>query len=78
MFKKLCGPIWYNAGMNLRSCGCIVLIINAIFGTLSVQYLAKVFLQKDINALVAFVIGFFFGEVTIPVAIVTWLLKEVF
>jgi hypothetical protein len=58
-------------------CGCMILVIlvNFIIGTWSVNYLLLEFLGKTIPAIGALLIGLVAGEVTIPVAIVIWLLK---
>lgn len=61
----------------LTSCGCWlgVLAINVIFGAMSVNYCLWSFLDKSVDTWVAVVAGLFLGEVTIPLAIVCWLLR---
>lgn len=59
-------------------CGCagVILLLNVLFGGWSVNYLLAEFAGKTIPFLGAVLIGLFTGEVTIPVAIVVWLLKS--
>jgi hypothetical protein len=59
------------------SCGCTILIVivNLIVGTWSVNYLLLEFLGKTIPTIAALLIGLVAGEVTIPSAIVVWILK---
>lgn len=61
------------------SCGCFpiicIAIFNLVFGTLSVQYLCEMWLQPIAFGW-AMLIGLIAGEVTIPAAIVTWILKH--
>jgi len=58
-------------------CGCwlIVALFNAVAGGMSVQYLIEVFANKVIPFWWAALIGLFVGELSIPVAIVVWLLR---
>ncbi len=58
-------------------CGCylLVVVLNFLIGGWSVNYLLLVFLEKMIPFWGAGLIGLFSGEITIPVAVVVWLLK---
>ena len=61
-------------------CGCILGIsifsLNAVFGEMSVNYLLVTFLQKTIPFWWGVLTGLFVGELTIPVAVVVWILKH--
>ena len=57
------------------SCYTIVFIINLLLGALSVNYLLEVFLEKTIPLFWAIVIGLIAGQVTIPLAIIIWILN---
>ncbi len=61
----------------IANCGCIILIllVNFIVGTWSVNYLLLEFAGKTIPTIGAFVIGLFAGEITVPAAIIVWILK---
>lgn len=63
---------------SILNCGCalIIFVLNLIFGGMSVNYLLEVFANKVIPFGWAMVIGMFAGEITIPVALVTWILKH--
>lgn len=56
------------------SCGCAIVIFNLFIGGWSVNYLLGFFLDKSIPFIGAALIGLFAGEVSVPVAIVIWLL----
>ena len=56
-------------------CGILILIINIIIGTWSVNYLLLTLAGKTIPLIGAILIGMVAGELTIPAAIVVWLLK---
>lgn len=58
-------------------CGCLILVgvLNATIGWWSVTYLVETLLHKAIAWPWALLIGLIAGEVTIPAAIVVWLLK---
>jgi hypothetical protein len=62
---------------GLSSCGCWLLaaVFNFLIGGWSVVYLLDVFADKVIPFLGACLIGLFVAEISVPVAIVTWLLK---
>ena len=56
--------------------GCFVLtVVNLVVGTITAQYDIWVLLGKTIPLWVAILIGFLGGEVTIPVAIVFFVLR---
>lgn len=59
----------------LFGCGCL-LIVNLWLGTISVQYLVETYLHKAISWGWAALIGLAGGELTVPAAVVTWLLKH--
>jgi hypothetical protein len=63
-----------GAGETLVSCGCF-LIFNLAIGGISVNYLLDYFLGKTIPFLGAALIGLFAAELSVPVAIVVWLLR---
>lgn len=56
--------------------GCIggLLIFNLILGGLSVDYVLRMWFAKDIPFIGDTLIGLVLAELTIPAAIVTWLL----
>jgi hypothetical protein len=58
-------------------CGCYIaiLIFNLLIGGMSMDYLLEVFLSKNIPFLADCVIGLIVAEISVPVAIVTWILK---
>ena len=64
-------------GTGVVGCGCwlIVLLINVSVGGWSVQYLIDVVFNEVIPFWGAAVIGLFVGELSIPAAIIVWLLK---
>jgi hypothetical protein len=59
------------------NCGCwiLVMLINISVGAWSVNLLFDTFLNKTIPLIGAIVIGLVAGEITIPIAIVVWVLK---
>jgi len=61
---------------TLFNCGCIILVIvfNLLIGGWSVNYLLDFFLAKTIPFIGAAVIGLFVGEISVPVAVVVWIL----
>lgn len=63
-----------SAGTTLVNCGCL-LIFNLLIGGWSVNYLLDAFLGKTIPFIGAALIGLVAGEVSVPVAIVVWLLR---
>jgi hypothetical protein len=62
---------------TLATCGIYLLIavVNLFLGGISVQYLIEVFTTKVIPFWGAAIIGLFAGEITIPVAVIVYLLK---
>jgi hypothetical protein len=62
---------------SIIKCGCflVIALFNFLVGAWSVNYLLLVFLGKTIPFLGAALIGLFAGEISIPTAIVVWLLK---
>lgn len=66
-----------NSDNSWFTCGCysIILLLNLLFGGVSVNYLLEVFLSKTIPLFWAVVIGIFAGQFTIPVAVIVWVLK---
>ena len=62
------------------SCGCFPLIciaiFNLVFGTIAVQYLCETWLHKPIAFGWAMLIGLIAGEITVPAAIITWILQQ--
>ncbi|MFA6309572.1 MAG: hypothetical protein WC677_07565 [Clostridia bacterium] len=64
-------------GSSAVSCGCYLLIFafNVLVGTWSVNYLLMQLLGKTIPVIGAILIALFAAEVTVPVAIIVWLLK---
>jgi hypothetical protein len=57
--------------------GCVVawLAFLLVFGGWSVNYCLNVLLQKDIPFVGDILIGLFAGSITIPLAIVLWILS---
>lgn len=62
---------------SLVSCGCGILLIafNISIGSWSVNYLLGFFLDKTIPWIGAALIGLIAGEISVPVALVVWLLR---
>ena len=59
-------------------CGCVLLylVISALVGGWSVNYLLTLWAGKTIPFLAAMFLGLFVGEVSIPVAVVIVVLKH--
>ena len=57
------------------SCGCmiVVIIINLVLGAWSVNYILPALGLDPVSTLPAVIIGMFAGEITIPLAIILWL-----
>ena len=53
----------------------LAVVFNIVVGAMSVNYLLTVFFEKAIPFFWAAVIGLFAAEVTVPVAIIVWILK---
>lgn len=75
--------MWNNCNCNMNTeeksgCGCtsmlVVFIFNIIVGGVSVDYILSWF-SKDIPTIADIVIGLFVAEISVPVAIVGWILK---
>jgi hypothetical protein len=66
-----------NDSSTWTTCGVYLLIaaVNLFLGGISVQYLIEVFTTKVIPFWGATIIGLFAGEITIPVAVIVYLLK---
>ena len=66
-----------NKDVAVFQCGCwvAVLLINLTIGGWSVSYLLESFTGKVIPFVGAALIGLIVGEISIPVAIVVWLLR---
>lgn len=62
-------------GTGFIGCALIILIINLTVGGWSVIYLVENLLHKAISWPWAILIGLFAGELTVPLAILVWLLK---
>ena len=62
---------------SLGTCGCYlaILVMNLLFGGMSVNYLLEVFLEKTMPMFWAVVVGIFVGQFSIPAAIVVWVLE---
>ena len=60
------------------NCGCIlaIVIFNVLIGGWSVSYLLAFFFSKTIPFLGAALLGLIVGEVSIPIAVVVWLLRS--
>jgi hypothetical protein len=58
-------------------CGCwtIVMLINALIGGWSFDYCLYSILGKDIPWFGDMICGLFLGEVTVPLAIVCWVMR---
>ena len=70
----------FKKGLALEytsGCGCMVavLALNLIFGAMSVNYCLESFMNKHLGFWVAGLLGFFFAEITIPLAIICWVLR---
>lgn len=59
-------------------CGCValVLLLNITVGAISAHYVILTWLSKDIAWGWAALIGLVGGELTIPAALITWLLIQ--
>lgn len=61
--------------MRILGCGCLLLILNLIFGGVSVNYLLLTFTDKVLPFMWATVVGLITGSFVIPAAVVVWILK---
>lgn len=59
------------------NCGCVLLVLafNVTVGAWSVNFLLDFFLNKTVPFIGAAVIGLFTAQLTVPVAIVVWILQ---
>jgi hypothetical protein len=66
-----------NNNKSLFNCGCMlaVMIFNILVGSWSVDYLLNFFLAKDIPFIGDALIGLIVAEISVPVAVVIWLLQ---
>lgn len=64
---------------TIAGCGCFIWIaviaFNVTIGAMAVNYLIATWLHTDISTVGDVVIGLFTGELAVPAAIVTWLLR---
>lgn len=60
---------------NPMSCGCLILLFNVLLGGWSVDYCLGFILNKDVPWYIDMLIGLIAGEVTIPTAIILWILS---
>jgi len=58
-------------------CGCLtfVLLFNLTIGGISVNYLSNQLFSKDLPWWADGIIGLFAGEVSVPAAIIVWILR---
>ena len=67
-----------DPGLSIFSyCGCMVLflIFNATAGFISVGYLMSTLADKTLPFWGQFLIGLIAGEITVPLALVVWILE---
>lgn len=64
-----------SAAATFTGCGAMItlFITNILLGGWSVVYLSGIFLHTQISWLGAILIGLFVGQLSVPVAIVSWL-----
>lgn len=67
-----------NTEKDFTTCGCYLIIFafNVTVGGLSVNYLLQFFLDKTVPFIGAAIIGLFTAQLTVPVAIVVWILSR--
>ena len=65
-----------DSGIAQLGCCLGVVIINLTIGSWSVAYLLDFFLNKNIPWIGDALLGLVAGEVTVPVALVVWLLRS--
>lgn len=53
----------------------VILFVNLLLGGMSVNYCLSSFMGKTVDFWVATLAGLFLAEITIPLAIVCWLLR---
>jgi hypothetical protein len=66
---------WFVSAIPTFLIWLAIVLFNVLAGGWSVAYLLSIFLAKTIPFWGACLIGLFTAEITVPVAIVTWLLK---
>ena len=70
-------------GLGCLSILLIILVLNLLFGGLATQYVVEfwgpyiVHHPVQVPFSVCVVVGIFFGEVTIPAAVLTWLISYI-
>jgi hypothetical protein len=64
-----------ESGLAQLGCCLGIVIINLTIGSWSVNYLLNFFLEKTIPWIGAALIGLVAGEITVPVALVVWILN---
>ena len=68
-----------GAGLGIGGCLLLVVIliaVNLTLGSMAAHYVIQVWSGKDIAWGWSALIGLFGGELTIPAAIITWLLVQ--
>lgn len=66
-----------EVGDGVIKCGCwlVLMAFNVTVGAWSVNYLLQFFMDKTIPFIGAALIGLFSAQLTVPVAIIVWLLQ---
>jgi len=64
-------------GEACGSCGCAIaiLICNLLLGGVTVNYCLESFIGKTVDFVWAAIAGLFLGEISLPLAVVCWLLR---
>lgn len=64
---------------GLAGCGCYLLVLafNLTLGGYTFQYCLKAFFYKDIPWYWDVIGGMFLGELTIPLAVITWIVNHI-
>lgn len=64
---------------GLAGCGChlLVVLFNLTLGGYSFQYVLKAFIGKDVAWYWDFIGGLFLGEVTVPLAVIAWVVNHI-
>lgn len=57
-------------------CGCAIILFNLLVGGWSVNYCLYAFLGKDVPWYIDVLIGLFVAEISVPTAIVLWILSH--
>lgn len=62
-----------------QGCSCLlalgILLVNITLGGMSINYLLQVWFSKDIPWIGDILIGLFLAELSIPAAVITWVLR---